>query len=108
MIYRGQNAVNFFQGFFYTTDGAEDHSGDDDVDAVVRDVFHLFGETDNETIHFDVRMIDLLLEKLLTEKRIDFNCRQFAIWRIKFEIVSGTGSDFEDPQSSFLSQFRID
>ena len=99
--------MNFFQGPFYSADGTEDHGGDDDVDAVVRNVFHILGETDDESIHFDVRMIDLFLEKFLLEKRIDFDDRQLTFRRVKFEIVSGTGSDFEDPQNTIFPQFRI-
>ena len=99
--------MNFFQGPFYSADGTEDHGGDDDVDAVVRKALHILGESNNEAFHFDVRMIGLFLEKLLLEKRIDFDDSKFAIGRIKFEIVTGTGSDFEDPQSSLLLQFRI-
>ena len=100
--------MNFFQGSLYTANRTEDHSGNDNVDAVVQDFLHILGETDDETFHFDVRMIDLFLKKLILEKWIDFHCRQFAIGRIKFEIVTGTGSDFKDSQSSLLPQFRID
>jgi hypothetical protein len=99
--------MNFFQSSFYTADGTEDHGGDDDVDAVVRNALHILGESNDETFHFDVPMIDLFLEKLLLEKWIDFDDSQFAVRRIKFEIVTGTGSDFEDSQSSLLPQFRI-
>jgi hypothetical protein len=99
--------MNFFQGSLYTANRTEDHSGNDNVDAVVQDFLHILGETDNETFQFDVRMIDLFLEKLILEKRIDFDDSQFAVGRIKFEIVAGTGSDFEDPQSSLFPQFRI-
>ena len=99
--------MNFFQSSFYTADGTEDHGGDDDVDAVVRNALHILGESNDETFHFDVPMIDLFLEKLLLEKWIDFDDRQLTFRRVKFEIVSGTGSDFEDSQNTFFPQFRI-
>ena len=98
--------MNFFQGPFDTADGTEDHSGDDDVDAVVRDALHILGESNDETFQFDVRMIGLLLEKLLLEKGIDFDDRQFTFGRVKFEIVAGTGPDFEYPQSAFFSSVQ--
>jgi hypothetical protein len=99
--------MDFFQGTFDTAYGAEDARRNDNVDAVVRNVFHILGETDDESIHFDVRMIDLFLEKFLLEKWIDFDDRQLTFRRVKFEIVSGTGSDFEDSQNTFFPQFRI-
>jgi hypothetical protein len=99
--------VDFFQGPFDTADGAEDHGGDDDVDAVVRHVLHVLGESDDETFHFDVRMVGLFLEELLLEEAVDFDGRQFTFGRIEFEIVAGTGSDFQDPQGALLPQLRI-
>jgi len=96
--------MDFFQGPFDTANRAEDHGGDDDVDAVVRHVLHVLGESDDETFHFDVRMVGLFLEELLLEKWIDFDGRHFTFGRIKFEIVTGTGTNFQDPQSSLFPQ----
>jgi hypothetical protein len=59
--------VNFFEGRFDTANGTEDHDGDDYVDAVVRHALHVLGEADDETVHFDVRMVGLFLEELLLE-----------------------------------------
>ena len=99
--------MNFFQGSLYTSNRTEDHGGYDDVDAIVRDVLHILGESNDEAFQFYVRMVHLLFEKLFLEKRVDFDHSQFTIGRIKFEIVSGTRTDFEYPQSGLFPQFRI-
>ena len=99
--------MNFFECIIYTADRAEDARGNDNVDAIVRDVLHILGESDDESIHFDVRMIGLFLEKLLLEKRVDFDDGELTFGRIKFKIVSRTRTDFENPKDSLFPQFRI-
>lgn len=75
LTYWSQNALNFFQSFIDIADGAEDHCGHDNIDAVVRDTFHIFSESDDETIQLDLRVIDLFGEELVPEMPIDFDHR---------------------------------
>ena len=60
--------MNLFESPWNTAHGTENHGRDDNVDATVLNVLHVFCESDDKSFHFDIRMVFLFVENFFFEK----------------------------------------
>lgn len=78
--------MDLLQSFLYASYRAEDHCRNDDVNAVIRNLRHVFRHPKSEALKAYIRIAAEIILKRLFKLIVNFDDAESSVVRIEFEI----------------------